>query len=80
MLIEHVIPFLNWFILQQQMLVKGFNEASLIISQAAVNEGTTLKRLKPQARGRNYSIKIRICHIIIVLKDIEFLPIDRYTI
>ncbi|OMP13796.1 Ribosomal protein L22/L17 [Corchorus olitorius] len=31
----------------------GFNEASLVISQAAVNEGTTLKRLKPRARGRS---------------------------
>ena len=55
MLIEHVILFLNWFILQQQMLVKGFNEASLVISQAAINEETILKRLKPTCH--NYRIK-----------------------
>nr|YP_009185383.1 ribosomal protein L22 [Tilia amurensis]YP_009185468.1 ribosomal protein L22 [Tilia mandshurica]YP_009185553.1 ribosomal protein L22 [Tilia oliveri]YP_009185638.1 ribosomal protein L22 [Tilia paucicostata]YP_009948350.1 ribosomal protein L22 [Tilia taishanensis]YP_010157001.1 ribosomal protein L22 [Tilia mongolica]YP_010253442.1 ribosomal protein L22 [Tilia miqueliana]YP_010335682.1 ribosomal protein L22 [Tilia platyphyllos]YP_010428755.1 ribosomal protein L22 [Tilia cordata]YP_010428840 len=59
---------------------RGFNEASLVISQAAVNEGTTLKRLKPRARGRSYLIKRPTCHIIIVLKDIEFEPIDRYML
>nr|YP_010757042.1 ribosomal protein L22 [Triumfetta japonica]UNV38760.1 ribosomal protein L22 [Triumfetta japonica] len=57
----------------------GFNEANLIISQAAVNEGTTLKRLKPRARGRSYPIKKPTCHIIIVLKDIEYVPMDTYT-
>ncbi|KAK8301623.1 hypothetical protein V6Z11_D04G032200 [Gossypium hirsutum] len=43
---------------------RGFNEASLIISKVAVNEGTTLKRLKPRARGRN----------------LEFEPFDRYML
>lgn len=57
----------------------GFNEASLVISQAAVNEGTTLKRLKPRARGRSYPIKRPTCHITIVLKDIEYEPPDRYS-
>lgn len=57
---------------------RGFNEASLVISQAAVNEGTTLKRLKPRARGRSYPIRRPTCHITIVLKDIEFVPVDRY--
>nr|YP_009561648.1 ribosomal protein L22 [Commiphora gileadensis]QAT19736.1 ribosomal protein L22 [Commiphora gileadensis] len=36
---------------------KGFNEANLFISKAEVNEGTTVKRLKPRARGRSYLIK-----------------------
>lgn len=57
---------------------RGFNEGSLFISQAAVSEGTTLKRLKPRARGRSYLIKRPTCHITIVLKDIEFVPPDRY--
>ena len=52
----------------------GLNEANLVISQAAVNEGTTLKRLKPRARGRSYPIKRRTCHITIVLQDSEFPP------
>ena len=59
---------------------RGFNEASLFISQVAVNEGTTLKRLKPRARGRSYLIKRPTCHIIIVLKDIEWVPLDRYAL
>ncbi|KAL1071185.1 hypothetical protein V6Z11_D11G072800, partial [Gossypium hirsutum] len=54
---------------------RGFNEASLIISQVAVNEGTTLKRLKPRARGRSYLIKRPTCHIAIALKDLEFEPL-----
>nr|YP_009872651.1 ribosomal protein L22 [Dipentodon sinicus]QKT26892.1 ribosomal protein L22 [Dipentodon sinicus]UQK92881.1 ribosomal protein L22 [Dipentodon sinicus] len=50
---------------------RGFNEASLVISKAEVNEGTTVKRLKPRARGRSYPIKRPTCHITIVLKDIS---------
>nr|YP_010398158.1 ribosomal protein L22 [Perrottetia racemosa]UQK92968.1 ribosomal protein L22 [Perrottetia racemosa] len=50
---------------------RGFNEASLVISKAEVNEGTTMKRLKPRARGRSYPIKRPTCHITIVLKDIS---------
>nr|UDB59440.1 ribosomal protein L22 [Pyrus communis]UXG54808.1 ribosomal protein L22 [Pyrus communis] len=51
---------------------KGLNETSLIISKAEVNEGTTVKKLKPRARGRGYPIKRSTCHITIVLKDISF--------
>jgi large subunit ribosomal protein L22 len=50
---------------------KNFNETSLIISKAEVNEGTTVKKLKPRARGRSYPIKRSTCHITIVLKDIS---------
>nr|AKC98543.1 ribosomal protein L22 [Corymbia citriodora subsp. citriodora] len=50
----------------------GFNEASLVISKAEVNEGTTMKKLKPRARGRSYGIKRPTCHIRIVLKDKSF--------
>nr|YP_010129056.1 ribosomal protein L22 [Urtica lobatifolia]QPZ48108.1 ribosomal protein L22 [Urtica lobatifolia]QPZ48955.1 ribosomal protein L22 [Urtica lobatifolia]UDP58144.1 ribosomal protein L22 [Urtica fissa] len=49
----------------------GFNEASLIISQAQVTEGNTTKKLKPRARGRGYPIKRPTCHITIVLKDLQ---------
>nr|QKV44316.1 ribosomal protein L22 [Cercidiphyllum japonicum] len=47
----------------------GFNEADLVISKAEVNEGTTVKKLKPRARGRSYPIKRPTCHITIVLKN-----------
>nr|QWK50852.1 ribosomal protein L22 [Zelkova abelicea]QWK50939.1 ribosomal protein L22 [Zelkova carpinifolia]QWK51026.1 ribosomal protein L22 [Zelkova carpinifolia] len=49
----------------------GFNEANLIISQAQVNEGTTMKRFKPRARGRSFPIKRPTCHITIILTDID---------
>nr|UJH19799.1 ribosomal protein L22 [Azadirachta indica var. siamensis] len=49
----------------------GFNEASLVIIKAEVNEGTSAKRLKPRARGRSYLIKRPTCHITIGLKDIS---------
>nr|YP_009484063.1 ribosomal protein L22 [Lancea tibetica]ATN95884.1 ribosomal protein L22 [Lancea tibetica] len=49
----------------------GSAEANLIISKAEVNEGTTIKKLKPRARGRSYAIKRTTCHITIVMKDIS---------
>nr|YP_009926702.1 ribosomal protein L22 [Lophopyxis maingayi]QNK04993.1 ribosomal protein L22 [Lophopyxis maingayi] len=49
----------------------GFNKANLVISKAEVNEGTSLKRIRPRARGRSYLIKRPTCHITIVLKDIS---------
>lgn len=49
----------------------GLNEADSVISKAEVNESTTMKRLKPQARGRSYPIKRPTCHITIALKDIS---------
>nr|YP_010383731.1 ribosomal protein L22 [Trailliaedoxa gracilis]ATL59600.1 ribosomal protein L22 [Trailliaedoxa gracilis]UEQ17686.1 ribosomal protein L22 [Trailliaedoxa gracilis] len=49
----------------------GSNEANLLISKAEVNEGTTIKKFKPRARGRSYPIKRPTCHITIVMKDIS---------
>nr|YP_009557124.1 ribosomal protein L22 [Achatocarpus nigricans]YP_009557202.1 ribosomal protein L22 [Achatocarpus pubescens]QBC70969.1 ribosomal protein L22 [Achatocarpus nigricans]QBC71047.1 ribosomal protein L22 [Achatocarpus pubescens]QBE87766.1 ribosomal protein L22 [Phaulothamnus spinescens] len=51
---------------------RGFNKADLIISKAEVNKGTTMKKLKPRARGRSYLIKRSTCHITIVLRDISY--------
>nr|QVL27266.1 ribosomal protein L22 [Vitex quinata] len=53
----------------------GSAEANLIISKAEVNEGTTVKKFKPRARGRSYAIKKATCHITIVVKDIS---LDEY--
>nr|YP_009461943.1 ribosomal protein L22 [Forestiera isabelae]YP_009653544.1 ribosomal protein L22 [Forestiera ligustrina]QCC71584.1 ribosomal protein L22 [Forestiera pubescens var. pubescens]QCG71261.1 ribosomal protein L22 [Forestiera pubescens var. parviflora]AUT84180.1 ribosomal protein L22 [Forestiera isabelae]QCG71085.1 ribosomal protein L22 [Forestiera ligustrina] len=49
----------------------GSNEANLVISKAEVNEGTTVKKFKPRARGRSYPIKRPTCHITIGVKDIS---------
>uniref|UniRef100_A0A5P8G1M8 Large ribosomal subunit protein uL22c n=3 Tax=Morina TaxID=59167 RepID=A0A5P8G1M8_9DIPS len=51
--------------------ILGSNEANLIISKAEVNEGTTVKKLKPQARGRSYPIKRPTCHITIEVTDVS---------
>nr|YP_010982929.1 ribosomal protein L22 [Cordia sinensis]WOH22153.1 ribosomal protein L22 [Cordia sinensis] len=47
----------------------GSDEANLVISQAEVNEGSTVKKFKPRAKGRSYPIKRPTCHITIVMKD-----------
>lgn len=47
----------------------GLNQANLIVSEAYVNEGTTRKKPRPQARGRAVAIRRRTCHITVVLKD-----------
>nr|YP_009996408.1 ribosomal protein L22 [Euscaphis japonica]QNQ65786.1 ribosomal protein L22 [Euscaphis japonica] len=49
----------------------GLSEESLVIWEAEVNEGTTVKKLKPRARGRSFPIKRPTCHITIVVKDIS---------
>nr|QJE71244.1 ribosomal protein L22 [Eugenia selloi] len=56
----------------------GLNEANLFISKAEVNEGTTMKKLKPRARGRSYAIKRPTCHIRIVLRDPSYKEIPFY--
>nr|YP_009696114.1 ribosomal protein L22 [Nasa triphylla]QEJ82841.1 ribosomal protein L22 [Nasa triphylla]QEJ82926.1 ribosomal protein L22 [Nasa triphylla] len=53
----------------------GSNEGNLVISKAEVNEGTTIRKLKPRARGRSYPIKRPTCHITIEVKDIS---LDEY--
>nr|ATV98596.1 50S ribosomal protein L22 [Barringtonia edulis] len=59
--------------------ILGSNETDLIIKRAEVSEGTTVKKLKAQARGRSYPIKRPTCHIYIVVKDIyldEYVEVD----
>ena len=58
----------------------GLNEASLVISKAEVNEGATMKKFKPRARGRSYLIKRPTCHISIVLEDISYEEYEKYNI
>tara|TARA_R110000787_G_scaffold73495_1_gene163844 strand:+ start:3313 stop:3645 length:333 start_codon:yes stop_codon:yes gene_type:complete len=42
---------------------EGADVDELVVSSAYVNEGTTLKRLKPRAKGRADRIFKRYCHI-----------------
>nr|YP_009741577.1 ribosomal protein L22 [Ptilotus polystachyus]QID76170.1 ribosomal protein L22 [Ptilotus polystachyus] len=51
---------------------RNFNKANLLISKVEVNKGTTMKKLKPRARGRSSMIQRPTCHITIVLRDITY--------
>ena len=44
-----------------------FNEDDLFVSEAFVDEGTTLKRFQPRAQGRAFQILKRTSHITIVV-------------
>ena len=43
------------------------DEQDLFVSEAFVDEGTTLKRFQPRAQGRAFQIQKRTSHITIVL-------------
>lgn len=49
----------------------GFNEDNLFIVKAYVNEGPTMKRMRPRAQGRGYRILKRTSHITIVVEQRE---------
>ena len=43
---------------------------SLLVSEAYVDEGPTLKRFRPRAQGRAYRIRKRTCHITIEVESV----------
>jgi large subunit ribosomal protein L22 len=47
----------------------GLDVDDLFISEIFVNEGQTMKRLRPRAKGRSNQILKRSCHINITLSD-----------
>nr|YP_010856249.1 ribosomal protein L22 [Phoenix loureiroi]WGM67861.1 ribosomal protein L22 [Phoenix loureiroi] len=55
----------------------GLNEADSFISKAEVNRSAIVKKLRPRARGRSYTIKKPTCHITIVLKEKSKSFLDR---
>jgi large subunit ribosomal protein L22 len=42
---------------------QSFDERSLVVSAAYVDEGPTMKRIRPRAQGRAFRINKRTCHI-----------------
>ena len=50
----------------------------LVVDTAVVDEGVTLKRWRPQARGRAHRIRKRTCHITILLTPLgDVTPVSR---
>jgi large subunit ribosomal protein L22 len=49
----------------------GLDGDELVVEAAFADEGPTLKRWKPRARGRVNRIKKRTCHVTIVLAEVE---------
>jgi large subunit ribosomal protein L22 len=47
----------------------GANPENLVISRATINEGPTMKRWRPRARGMAFPILKRSSHINIILAD-----------
>ncbi|MDO4253964.1 MAG: 50S ribosomal protein L22 [Kocuria sp.] len=48
-----------------------FREEDLVVSQAFVDEGPTMKRFRPRAQGRAYRINKRTSHITLVVATPE---------
>lgn len=51
--------------------VKGIEEENLIIQNIEVNEGVTLKRIMPRARGSASRINKRTSHVSVTLREVE---------
>ena len=49
----------------------SMDERELVIIEAYVDEGPTMKRIQPRAQGRAYRIRKRSSHITIVVADAE---------
>jgi large subunit ribosomal protein L22 len=48
---------------------KSLDRRDLVIAQAYVDEGPTLKRFRPRAQGRAYRIRKRTSHITVVVQS-----------
>jgi ribosomal protein L22 len=49
----------------------GLDGDDLVVESAYADEGPTLKRWKPRARGRVNRIRKRTCHVTLVLAEVE---------
>lgn len=50
---------------------KDMDTSNLYVAECYVNQGPTLKRIRPRAHGCAYGIKKKTSHITIVLKEAE---------
>lgn len=52
-----------------EQTAQGFDENSLVVSEAFVDEGPTMKRFRPRAQGRASQILKRTSHITVVVAE-----------
>jgi large subunit ribosomal protein L22 len=50
---------------------------SLLVSEAFVDEGPTLRRFRPRAQGRAYRIRKRTCHITVAVESVQAVRPNR---
>ena len=53
----------------------GLDPNNLKVVQARVDEGPRMKRVQPRAQGRAYRILKRMCHIMIIVEEVEPKPV-----
>lgn len=47
------------------------SKEKLFISEAYVNQGSILKRMRPRAKGKAYRIEKKLCHLSIFVKEVS---------
>lgn len=52
----------------------NLDPASLVVAEAYVDEGPTMRRFRPRAQGRAYRIRKRTSHITVVLETVDAAP------
>jgi len=50
---------------------KNMDTSNLYVAECYVNQGPTLKRIRPRAQGRAYLIRKKTSHITLVVKEAE---------
>ena len=50
---------------------KDMDTTKLVVAECYVNQGPTLKRIRPRSHGRAYRINKKTSHITLVLKEAE---------
>lgn len=53
----------------------GLDPNNLKVVEARVDEGPRMKRVQPRAQGRAYRILKRMCHIMIIVEEVEPKPV-----
>jgi large subunit ribosomal protein L22 len=66
---KNVEKVLKSAIANAEQKVEGTDVDSLVVSQAYVNEGPRMKRMRPAPMGRAYRIQRRMSHISIHVSD-----------